>query len=668
MNLLHGYIIKILKVIQKLLLNRFIAKFLCVVFLSSPVWASSENYRACQDYANNAVNQQFGNMETGCGFSGPEWNENYSDHFNWCMRGENIKYAQSEYQKRQRALTQCDAGRSSPQFVSPLPIPGSHVRLEQQEEAVSLSPDVDTEIGRQGFYEKYNSQMHLPLARERSCQDYANSALIQQQANLETGCGFNGSEWNENYSDHFNWCMRGKNLKYIQAGQRKRQHALAQCDANKFSPVLKDSSGILDRTKHVQFDQVFLQAVDQVASGLDKKIRDIQDKSWNRSRNLMLDRFHNEVKAASYYQKKTFPMLPERMRNIEQTPELIGEIDKQTGEVRSGGSGTKSPQVCDGVRYNGPPRISHILASTQADGFHVTPGDKLIIFGENFYNRPGRIDIKIPQAGGYLSIPLRPGNMNDWSRSWLDQIIIVDVPKLTGLFDDYQAELEIMITHPCSGQKFSSYSVKLTPRMVLRQISGSAYLKLAENVEKKDKWVDTIIDRKNFVKVSHYPGCGVEIPVIGAMTGSGEEGDDYFFKQLKLPPKFTIKKAYLIPKLPGKDWGGVIHRAVTDALNTVSDIASGNIIGAAISLGGLGVESLIKWFDPSVGKYGLWVTERPPKWLHYRLHWNNTCYKKSPRYGQVLEYVGSFLVMGPVGLDPAQGVQNTQKVRLAVVP
>jgi len=63
--------------------------------------------RTCQDYASKAVTQQQRNLEASCGFSGPQWNDNYNDHFNWCTHGENLKYTQGEEQRRQDALEQC---------------------------------------------------------------------------------------------------------------------------------------------------------------------------------------------------------------------------------------------------------------------------------------------------------------------------------------------------------------------------------------------------------------------------------------------------------------------------------------------------------------------------------------------------------------------------------
>jgi len=80
--------------------------------------------RSCQDYARNAVSHQQRNQGARCGLRGPQWNPNYNDHFNWCMRGENLKYTQVEQRKRQDALARCGAGTPAPRSATLMPIPG----------------------------------------------------------------------------------------------------------------------------------------------------------------------------------------------------------------------------------------------------------------------------------------------------------------------------------------------------------------------------------------------------------------------------------------------------------------------------------------------------------------------------------------------------------------
>ncbi len=593
------------------------------VFISSQTMAASDEY--CQRYARHALENFQVAQEEGCeDLKFPVWSMDSKHHYDWC-----------------RTVSEAEAEQGGEMRVSLLRKCRSSIGEAQITGTVTA---VDVAKIR-------------ALGRENSCREYANNAVNQQQENLKKGCGFSGPEWNARLGDHYNWCMHGENLNSGITEHQKRQAALRGCNAGENSPLMKDNTAVLDRLQQVQLDQEFLVAVNRNAAGIDKKIRTIQDEARNRARNLVLLQFNDEVKAATYYQNEALSTLPDRAGQVNRRPGIIGEIDKETGQVNKGSNQNSAPEVCEGLVYRGPPRITHILSSTKMDSFQVTPGDKLILFGENFYDSPGRVEILLPQGRGYLTIPLTAGNMNDWSRSWNNQLIVTDVPALSGLFDSYNARLSMMITHPCSGQKFSEYNVKLTPRLTVRQISAKAFLELAKG-EQEDAAVDTTLDHMNFVKVSHYPGCGVKIPLLGAMTGSGEEGDDFFFKKWKLPTQFEIKKAYLVPKLPDKDWAGLISRILTDALHTVTDIVSGDVVGATLSLGGQAIEGLIKLFDPTVGKYGVWVTEYPPGSEHYRSHWNNTCYTKSPRFGQVLEYVGSFLIIGPDGLEPVPGAKG----------
>jgi len=80
--------------------------------------------RTCRDYASSAVAQQRQNLKRSCGFSGPQWNPNFEDHYNWCLSGGNVRFAADEQQRRQQALANCGSGNTTPGAVSPLPIPG----------------------------------------------------------------------------------------------------------------------------------------------------------------------------------------------------------------------------------------------------------------------------------------------------------------------------------------------------------------------------------------------------------------------------------------------------------------------------------------------------------------------------------------------------------------
>lgn len=601
----------------------------CVVLSACPAWSADAEF--CRHYTEDAIKKYENGIRKGCqDLNFPVWSEDYNHHYNWCLTATETEVNQGKAYRDQQ-FEQC-----------------------QGQEALGKIVESVTETAL-GTVAKY--------AHEKPCRDYATKSVTQQHKNIEQGCGLSGPEWNPKYDDHYNWCIHGENHTFSKTALQQRERLLLQCTTKQPLPSVKEVTPSFSKQNKARLDNAFVKAVNAATVEQNKKIRDAQEGVWNSSRDMILGRFNEEVKAASYDQRKTLPGLPGRPEIVKPTPGIIGEIDKQTGEVKIGGARPKAEQVCDGVAYYGAPRIVRILTSTKIDTLHVTPGDKVIIFGENFYNTKGRVDISLPlQNGNMLNIPLAAGNMNNWARSWLDQIIVVDVPNLNGLYETYNAQLRLMLTHPCRGQMHASYPIKLTPRMVVQQISGEDFFKLSGAGEDEDKAVSTMFEHKEYLKISHYPGCGIKIPIIGAWTGSGEEGDDYFFRHYKLPSLFTLQKAYIVPKFPGKDWGGVFSRISKDAIDVAINIASGDLAGAAISLVGHGIEGLIKWFDPSVGKYGLWIEEYPPQWAHYRLHWNNTCYTKSPRFRQVLEYATSFLVVGPDSLDPKPGWKNTSGV------
>ena len=112
-------------------------------------------------------------------------------------------------------------------------------------------------------------------------------------------------------------------------------------------------------------------------------------------------------------------------------------------------------------------------------------------------------------------------------------MIIVDVPKLKGHYDPYNASIRIMTTPPCQGQKYDWYDIKLVPRMVIKQISGEAFFEISKGED-----IDNSKDYKKFLKISHDPGCAGD-----GLVGSGDDFSDFFYRKDKLPPQFTLQKA-----------------------------------------------------------------------------------------------------------------------------
>ena len=116
------------------------------------------------------------NMESACGFTGPAWSPDYNHHYDWCMR---VPRTQSEAGTSQRAddlANRCGAAQPSQ--------PQGGVQPSQPQGGGTMSgPEV-------------------------RCDQYANTAISQNRENMERACGFTGPAWNDNYSDHYNWCVR----------------------------------------------------------------------------------------------------------------------------------------------------------------------------------------------------------------------------------------------------------------------------------------------------------------------------------------------------------------------------------------------------------------------------------------------------------------------------
>jgi len=128
---------------------------------------------ACKNYANSAVSQNKMNLDWGCGFTGPQWNSNFDYHYNWCMVGNNINNTKGEIEARQKALEQF---------------------------------------------------------RKDRCDWYAKAAVSYNDYNLKYGCGFTGPQWNSNFDYHYNWCMHGDNVKYINAEIKARNDTYQPCE------------------------------------------------------------------------------------------------------------------------------------------------------------------------------------------------------------------------------------------------------------------------------------------------------------------------------------------------------------------------------------------------------------------------------------------------------
>ena len=129
----------------------------------------------CSQYARRGVEQNQENLAKKCGYSGSAWHSDYNSHYGWCMTAERSAI-DGGTRFRDDELKKCGAAGDN---------------------------------------------------RAR-CDQYARTAVAQNQENLNRKCGFGGDAWNANYNAHFDWCMR-VDRSWPDSENRKRQESLNRC-------------------------------------------------------------------------------------------------------------------------------------------------------------------------------------------------------------------------------------------------------------------------------------------------------------------------------------------------------------------------------------------------------------------------------------------------------
>ena len=190
--------------------SKAIISLIALCFCSIQALAASHEF--CERYARHALEHFEVAKGEGCqNLNYPVWSMDFNHHYNWC-----------------REAPEAQVNKGGEQRVDLL----RKCRNRSGQGAV-----IGTVTGRE-----VDTGRIAALSRQRSCQDYANSGVSQQQRNLKAGCGLRGPQWNGNYNDHFNWCMHGENLKYTQTEQQTRQDALDRCGAGTPAPQRSSAS------------------------------------------------------------------------------------------------------------------------------------------------------------------------------------------------------------------------------------------------------------------------------------------------------------------------------------------------------------------------------------------------------------------------------------------
>lgn len=159
-----------------------------LAFTMTPISANAQNRAEfCNEYADNAVEQQEANDERECGYSGPRWSSNRTRHFAWCMIFP--KQARAEQNARRKELRECR---------------------------------------REARRENRRERRRETKGKRASCDTYAKTAVVQAQANRKYKCGFRGGEWIARERTHFRWCMRSRRA-YLADETRYRLAQLQKC-------------------------------------------------------------------------------------------------------------------------------------------------------------------------------------------------------------------------------------------------------------------------------------------------------------------------------------------------------------------------------------------------------------------------------------------------------
>ncbi len=198
----------------------------------------------CRQYASTAVSQNQENLARKCGFTGTRWTSDYQGHYKWCM-GVQQSYASSETLARANALRQC---QSRP----------DHGPRCQKYASTAVSQNRENQLRRCGYtgarwtgdyqgHYKWCMSASQSLADSETmaranalrqckpqpnngprCQQYASTAVSQNQENLRRKCGYTGARWTSDYQGHFRWCMAAP-LDTASSETMARTDALNKC-------------------------------------------------------------------------------------------------------------------------------------------------------------------------------------------------------------------------------------------------------------------------------------------------------------------------------------------------------------------------------------------------------------------------------------------------------
>ncbi len=206
----------------------------------------------CSRLAKHAVVQNDKNLARGCGFRGRLWSSSYSRLFDRCIRRGADHFRRLE-RKRRNALAQCRRGGSSTngpgsrrcrEFADMMVSFGrSNKKNDCGFEGSTWSSDYDRHYNRcrrnrnqredNRQVRDHRDKIRVCLARgggafNKTCDNFANTAVRQQRKNRKNNCGFTGARWHDSHRRHYKTCRKLSRWRRSRE-EKARTRSLRQC-------------------------------------------------------------------------------------------------------------------------------------------------------------------------------------------------------------------------------------------------------------------------------------------------------------------------------------------------------------------------------------------------------------------------------------------------------
>jgi len=196
-----------------------------------PARAASPGF--CETYADHAISEQSANESLGCRFGGPRWNSDRMPHLTWCLLARQ-ESGESEALGRLHDLGNCSLAGACDQYAK--------TALADNDAQNALGCHFggprwsSTFEGHSGWCRaaRWSSVDGEVIGRLRdmdlcrTCAEYAGNAVAANQQNIARGCGYTGPRWNSDPQGHIPWCL-GARMESRASEEGARTNDLARC-------------------------------------------------------------------------------------------------------------------------------------------------------------------------------------------------------------------------------------------------------------------------------------------------------------------------------------------------------------------------------------------------------------------------------------------------------